>query len=309
MNAFARSAFVVPLIGLLVRTPWADALASLTSPDTLQALRLSLIASLSSTAVALLLSEKKPGGGNYIATFTCAAGVWQPVELTPADFTASDGPNDPVDADGKLDLDQVEGLGFIDLAEFFASQLENPQIPIAIERPTGTHKLLISNFEMLSAGSSSIRPALAIDSFDRGYLEWVTLGGMKLRLAAPDNPLKTGALEANYEQMAGPIGVMVHRLSHIDLSQATGIAFDIASRTDATVVVSLELKDGRRFHQTIYPPPAQEVFHVNLKFSDFEGTGTLEPAKLKSLTMTDVAGVEGNTGPNTLWIGRVEGVR
>jgi hypothetical protein len=261
------------------------------------------------TAVALLLSEKKPGGGNYVATFTCGAGTWQPVELIPADFAASDGPNDPVDADGKLDLDQVEGIGFIDLAEFFASQLDNPQIPIAIDRPTGTHKLLISDFEMLSAGGPPTRPALAIDNFDRGYLEWVTLGGMKLKLAAPDNPLKTGALEANYEQMAGPIGVIVHRLSHLDLSQATGIAFDIASKADATVVVSLELKDGRRFHQTIYPPPAQEVFHVKLKFSDFEGTGTLEPAKLKSLTMTDVAGVEGNSGPNTLWIGRVEGVR
>jgi hypothetical protein len=48
---------------------------------------------------------------------------------------------------------------------------------------------------------------------------------------------------------------------------------------------------------------------VNLKFTDFEGTGTLEAAKLKSLTMTDIAGVEGSTGPNTLWIGRVEGVR
>jgi molybdate transport system permease protein len=47
--------FLVPLLGLLVRTPWGDALRSLASPDTLAALRLSLIASLSSTAVALVL--------------------------------------------------------------------------------------------------------------------------------------------------------------------------------------------------------------------------------------------------------------
>ncbi|HET9782562.1 MAG TPA: ABC transporter permease, partial [Candidatus Dormibacteraeota bacterium] len=43
------------LLGLLVRTPWGDALHALTSPDTLNALRLSLVASLSSTAVALVL--------------------------------------------------------------------------------------------------------------------------------------------------------------------------------------------------------------------------------------------------------------
>jgi hypothetical protein len=262
------------------------------------------------TAVAVLLSEKKPGGGNYIATFSCAAGAWQAVELTPADFSVSDGPNDPVDADGKLDLDQVEGIGVIDLAEFFASQLANPDVPVYVNRPLGAHKLLVADFELRTSATPALaRPALAIDSFDRGYLEWVTLGGMKLKLAPPDNPLKTSAMEVNYEQVAGPLGILVHRLSHLDLSQAGGIAFDIASKADASIVVSLELKDGRRFSQTIYPPPAQEVFHVNLKFTDFEGQGTLEAAKLKSLAMTDVSGAEGKEGSNTLWIGKVEGTK
>src|SRR5206468_11701111 len=66
------------------------------------------------TAVAMLLSERKPGGGNYLATFWCAADVWQPIELAPSDFAAADGPNDPVDSNGKLDLDQVEGIGLVD---------------------------------------------------------------------------------------------------------------------------------------------------------------------------------------------------
>jgi hypothetical protein len=261
------------------------------------------------TAVAVLLSEKKPGGGNYIATFSCAAGAWQAVELTPADFSVSDGPNDPVDGDGKLDLDQVEGIGIVDLAEFFASQLASPDVPVYVNRPLGAHKLLVTDFEMRTDGATPARPALAIDNFDRGFVEWVTLGGMKLKLAAPDNPLKTGAMEVSYQQLAGPLGILVHRLSQLDLSQAGGIAFDIASKADASIVVSLELKDGRRFSQTIFPPPAQEVFHVNLKFSDFEGQGRLEPSKLKSLAMTDVSGAGGNEGSNTLWIGKVEGVR
>lgn len=47
--------FVLPLAGLIVRTPWGDAARELTSPDTLDALRLSLIASLSATAIALVL--------------------------------------------------------------------------------------------------------------------------------------------------------------------------------------------------------------------------------------------------------------
>lgn len=45
--------FIAPLVGLVVRTPWGDAARSLSSPDALQALRLSLEASLSATALAI----------------------------------------------------------------------------------------------------------------------------------------------------------------------------------------------------------------------------------------------------------------
>ncbi|HEY1454983.1 MAG TPA: ABC transporter permease [Candidatus Dormibacteraeota bacterium] len=54
--AAAGAAFiVVPLIGLIVRTPWGDAWRSLSAPETLEALGLSLEASLSATALALVL--------------------------------------------------------------------------------------------------------------------------------------------------------------------------------------------------------------------------------------------------------------
>src|SRR2546423_3227242 len=55
LAAIGAAFFVVPLVGLVVRTPWGDALQSVTSTDTLQALKLSLIASLSSTALSLVL--------------------------------------------------------------------------------------------------------------------------------------------------------------------------------------------------------------------------------------------------------------
>src|SRR5207248_8396161 len=55
LAAAGASFFVLPLLGLLVRTPWGSAWALLTSSEALTALRLSLIASLSATAIALLL--------------------------------------------------------------------------------------------------------------------------------------------------------------------------------------------------------------------------------------------------------------
>src|SRR5438105_5148106 len=55
LAAIGAAFFVVPLVGLVVRAPWGDAVRSLTSTDTLEALKLSLVASLSATGVALVL--------------------------------------------------------------------------------------------------------------------------------------------------------------------------------------------------------------------------------------------------------------
>jgi molybdate transport system permease protein len=55
LAAIGAAFFILPLLGLIVRTPWGDALHSLASADTLEALRLSIVASLLSTAVALVL--------------------------------------------------------------------------------------------------------------------------------------------------------------------------------------------------------------------------------------------------------------
>ncbi len=46
---------LLPLAGLAVRAPWPDAARELAAPETLQALRLSLLCSLTATAIALVL--------------------------------------------------------------------------------------------------------------------------------------------------------------------------------------------------------------------------------------------------------------
>jgi molybdate transport system permease protein len=55
LAAIGAAFFILPLIGLFVRAPWGDAVRSLTAPETLEALKLSMVASLSATGVALVL--------------------------------------------------------------------------------------------------------------------------------------------------------------------------------------------------------------------------------------------------------------
>jgi molybdate transport system permease protein len=53
--AIGAAFFILPLLGLVVRSPWGDAVTALTAPETLQALKVSLVASLSATAIGLIL--------------------------------------------------------------------------------------------------------------------------------------------------------------------------------------------------------------------------------------------------------------
>ncbi len=55
LAAAGAAFFIIPLVGLLLRTPWTSAWHELGSPEVLAALRLSLLASFSATAIALIL--------------------------------------------------------------------------------------------------------------------------------------------------------------------------------------------------------------------------------------------------------------
>jgi hypothetical protein len=256
------------------------------------------------TAFALMLSEKQPGGGNYSAIFWSPANTWQQIEFAPSDFAVGDGPNDPVDADGKLDLDAVQNIGLFDLTQMFA-QAPPSEAPLVINRPTGAHTVEVEKFEVVTTGEPV--SAGAIDRFERDFVQWFSPGGMKLRISASENPLRTRALAATYQQVEGQVPVLVRRLTNFDLSKAGRIAFDVASERESTVVLAFEQKNGARYSLQIFPPGGREVFHVDLKLTDFEGPGELKPALLKTLSIADItASAGGAEGSNTLWIGRVE---
>jgi hypothetical protein len=248
--------------------------------------------------LAVLLSEKKPGGGNYNALLWVPANTWQQVELTPADFTVGDGPNDPVDADGQLDLDQVEGLGVLDLAQMFLSQPDNPDAPFAIDRATGARTIEIAGLEVIAG--DNVAPARSIDGFDRGFLEWITTGGMKLQLAPKTNPLGAAAMQMVTSAEGGRIGLAMRRVSNLNLAKAQRLVFDVASENETTLVISLETKSGKRFNQTVYPPAKRELFHVRVKLADFEGEGAFDPAQWKSIAIAEASGQ-----PNSVWIARM----
>ncbi len=279
----------------------------------------------SATPVAVILSEKKPGGGNYAAVVWSPKDTWQQIELAPDDFALNEGPNDPVDTNGKLDLDQIEGVGIIDLGQLFAALNENPSFPIAVERRSGRHTLYIDDFQALpeaphrppsSATQAVVPRAVVVDDFHRPYLNWLTLGGAELSLNTSGNPLARRALQVSYEQAEGRYVLITHPLAPADLRNTDRLVLEIASARDAQIVLSLEKRkpgsgQGPRYNATIEVPGNQKPVHEAISFADFkldengpaDPEGKLDVSKLKTLSLVDVTGAfTHEKQKNTIWI-------
>jgi hypothetical protein len=263
------------------------------------------------TAVGVLLSEKKPSGGNYVAWFWAPAGAWQAIELTPADFTVTDGPNDPVDPDGKLDLDQVEGIAVFDLAQYFPQILSSAGSSMQGAAESGHHSLWLDSFEVSSVAperSAAAAGMVPIDLPGRDFLEWITPGSIDLKVSGTAAPLGPQSLQASYKQTDGQLDLLVRRVSNPQLAQAKRLVFDVASERAATLMLVLEMTkpgggQGPRFTLPIYPPGGREVFHVDVKLNAFDGQGHFDPAHWRTIAILDLTG--GDDEQNTLWIGNV----
>ncbi|MGA2148355.1 MAG: hypothetical protein ABSH49_25700 [Bryobacteraceae bacterium] len=251
------------------------------------------------TALGILLAERKPGGGNYTAWFWAPANAWQEVELSPADFTVADGPRDPKDTDGKLDMDAVEAVGIFDLAQFFRNFASASPVDVVIDPTEGPRSIWLERFEL-----SADPPAANTRRATGG---WVSPGGMRLKYAAEANPLKTPALEAAYREIDGKVELLVRREAPVS-SNPTRLEFDVASERDITLLVSLETKNpaggaGPRYALPIFPPGNREPFHVSVKLEDFRGPGHFDAAQWRTTALVDVSTANGGEqANNTLWI-------
>ena len=181
------------------------------------------------TAAAVVLSEKKPDGGDYSAWFWSPKQQWQHIALVPGDFALNEGPADAKDADGRLDVAAVNGVGFIDIGQFFGLLSADRAFPLFLQTMTGKHYIHVDDFEIVRDETASGSRSSRIGDPSRGFVSWITLGGATLSLSKPGNPLGQEGYEVNYAQTPTKSVAIVHGLSNLDLSSAAELAFDVAS--------------------------------------------------------------------------------
>ncbi|HEY3841261.1 MAG TPA: hypothetical protein VGL72_32040 [Bryobacteraceae bacterium] len=265
------------------------------------------------TTVAVILSEK--GGGNYTAMMWSPGAVWQEVKVEPRDFTLGERPNDPPDPDGKLDVDQLRGIGLADLGQLFGAALPDTRLPVALSRNPGNHTLLVSDFEVLN-GIAESKDSLLVDKFDAPQISWLNPSGAALRLDASGDHAPGPALEMTYDDAGGAVVYIARNLPPAIAANVTHISFDIASEKPAQFVFTLQEKgsgkgEGPRYHTTVEVRGGGRTDHRDLALRAFvldengppDPAGSLNIVNAKSLGIGDIsATVSAAHGPNKIWI-------
>jgi len=260
----------------------------------------------STTALVFGLNEQ--GGANYQASVYCPAGAWQEVVLNLDELTLDDPAKD---ANGKLDLDEVQSLHVMDLGSFLVRIL--PEIKgsrtvwvddlvfsaKAVARTTGATK------------STAGKPIHLVDNFESPVIRWAPISfelaetpkiGVFDAPVATDTDAKAGkqSLKMTYTRGAAKVQGLLRSLEKLDLGKATRLELSLKTSQDGMFIVSLEEKDGSRYQQIVDLKAADGWKSLSYDFSTFTKTDDtqdendkLDADQIKEMSVADFTTLAG----------------
>jgi hypothetical protein len=212
----------------------------------------------------LVMVLQENGGGRYVCPFMTRMDRWQRVNVSIKDFVLSENKDDPKDPDGKLDMDQVVAVGFLDFDTMLAQQGAEAIGNLFSFKP-GDHKLYMDDFiaspDILPEYSGVKGSVYQIDNFKRPQPMWIIMGDAQSSIVPGENDSSDMQLE--YRQSTGHVLGMIRVLGYKKLANATAIQMDASSLKPAKLLIQLELDDGSKFNAS----------------ADLAGDGKMHPLK------------------------------
>lgn len=262
------------------------------------------------SSLVLVLSEK--GGGRYQTPIAVAPNTWQEVTVAPSDLLLSEDPGSPPDPDGKLDLDQVDGISLADTDAFLA---QIPGDPVPFEVATGPHTLYLSHFEVTEAPLPAIPGAVGevqFNPFLRPQFNWLVIGDMSVQKVT-EKPLSGPSMKVAYTQKKMKVFGMLQQIPTGSLASAKQVSFAVAAKHPVTLIVQVETKNNLKFKTQIEVPGDSELKEFTLPFADFQASddsadksAPLDLKQINKFLLLDVTGFAlGDEQENTLWINKL----
>ncbi len=269
----------------------------------------------SDQSTTLIVSIQERNGGRYMAGFNAPKDEWQKVELSASDFNLNEGPNDPKDPNGKLDLDQVENVAIGDIGQFLAQG--DAAIVDLFGIKLGAHNVYLDEFEIsedaLPSSSTTGPMEVALDTFAHPQVAWMGVGGIKLSQAAGKIP-PGKALQVDYKQQAGKIAGLVRSIKRGNLDGMKTINVSVVSAKACKLLIQVEESGGGKYNTMVDVPGGNELKKISVPFSEMgaaddskDSNGKLDAEQINQLVIIDIYGIAGiGEGDNTLWIGNVK---
>jgi len=286
----------------------------------------------SSAATQLLLSVREQDGSDYQLPFYVPAFEWVQVAVNLDELAVG---QDSSDENGKLDLDQVNTVGFLDLATMLVNlpgdigkataRLQGPRtlwlddLQLSKERAAkasgpvqadGKHAYLVDNFE---AGVVKWTPARV--TFAEGLAFDIFPANVALKVqpeaAGPGmarTPLEAGGkgLRFSYKRGEKEVYALVHTLEKRALGQAERLHLNVSMSQKSLVLVQVKEKDDSEYQYAIQPDNSVGWQEVNVALSDLtlgdqskDENGKLDPDQIKEIALVDASALLGLPGGDT----------
>lgn len=258
------------------------------------------------TTLAIMLQEK--GGGRFTAVASISKNLWQEIDLAPTDFSLGKDKNDPVDANGKLDMEKVESVTVVDLHVFFL-KAEGPAASMFFPGIVmGPRELWMREFAI----TTTPLPVTTLDGLARPQIGWIGVGGLALQRPATGSPLPGRALEASYAVAPGKIAGLLRALPVGALAEKTSLNLTVAAQKSVNLMIQLEDDQEGKFNFMVEVPGLRAVRKLSLALSDFKPANEskrdkIDLARVKQVLILDISGLlESVEQNNTLWLANLE---
>ena len=275
----------------------------------------------SSVGGPLIALLREADDSTYVYIFYVPANQWQVLDLPFADFHLEDSSKDE---NGKLDPEQIGGLGFIDpLGWFIQATQGGKDFPFFFTAPA-RRDLWIDDVKVMSeaealkaAQAPGGAAAVMIEDCDSDPGYWAVLGGRNLKVRTDGDQAAAGSsLRLDYELPAKTVLAVARPVAIGSLAGVTSIVFSARAGSDCKLAVSVEKSNKARYSALVELPAGTwrqlTVALRDMKLDDDSNDpeGALRPEQIRSVQFADFGAVLAGTDlANTLWLDEVMGVK
>lgn len=242
------------------------------------------------------LSEKaadgQPSGENYNAWLYAKGQEWThatiPIEAFKWDENSPKG-------NGKLDLNSLSVIGFVDIFSIFVTG--NEQLKVFFGDHGGQQRICVDNLTILpSYRAKTIHSSdIAVDLFDRNYQTFIPFKDVDLSLTSMASTLSGQGLRAKYDRQPGKLLAWLKNIAPGSVSGAASVSFKTQSSQEIQLYVGLEETDGGKWQSVLTVPGGNAVTAQSIKLADFRPADDskdpdkkLSPEKIKMISFLDM---------------------